>query len=95
MNWQRVNLARRYGLTIKDLQQMEKKQKNRCALCGRKGGDNRYTRLVIDHDHENGVVRGLLCRICNVSLGILGDNAVGIAKVLKYLKKGQRRGKSR
>lgn len=40
-------------------------QDGRCAVCGSSSGP-----LVIDHDHDTGKVRGLLCRSCNVSEGV-------------------------
>lgn len=40
----------------------------------------------IDHCHETGVVRGVLCNSCNTGLGKLGDNIEGLEKALNYLK---------
>jgi len=45
-----------------------------------------FTRkLAVDHCHETGVVRGLLCFRCNQALGNFGDNLEGINKVVEYL----------
>ena len=45
-----------------ELQPLYDFQAGRCAMCGYGDAD-----LVIDHDHQTGMVRGLLCRSCNVS----------------------------
>ena len=52
-------------------------QNGRCALCHQLGRP-----LHVDHDHETGVVRGLICCGCNTALGRHGDSAEGIAKRL-------------
>ena len=44
------------------------------------------TRLAVDHCHDTGVVRGLLCQSCNTSIGKLGDNIEGLKRALNYLK---------
>jgi hypothetical protein len=41
--------------------------------------------ICIDHCHETGAVRGLLCRSCNLGLGMLGDNLIGLRFAVKYL----------
>ena len=41
---------------------------------------------VIDHCHDTGKIRGVLCNHCNTGMGLLGDNIEGIEKALKYLK---------
>lgn len=63
-------LVQEYEITLAAYREMAAKQGNKCAICG-----NRETRgkrkLAIDHDHETGQIRGLLCQGCNVSLGFL------------------------
>lgn len=60
-----------YGMTPEQFEQMEAAQHNLCALCQQppKGTSRRTKRLVVDHDHETGKVRGLLCQPCNRALG--------------------------
>lgn len=62
-------LRKRYGLTQDDYQRMLDRQNGGCAVCHTTvtGGRNRY--FDVDHDHETGLVRGLLCRRCNITLG--------------------------
>lgn len=77
----------RYGLTHDDYEAMLARQKGCCALCNRLPEQERYKRLNVDHCHTTKVVRGLLCTPCNHALGMLGDNAVGLARALKYVSK--------
>jgi len=44
-------------------------------------------RLVLDHDHKTGEIRGVICSRCNSGIGALGDNVAGIERVIEYLKK--------
>jgi hypothetical protein len=66
-----------YGITPQDVVDMAKAQRYRCQICRRK------CRLVVDHDHKTGKVRGLLCTPCNTSLGRLENN---MKRTVKYLK---------
>jgi hypothetical protein len=70
-----------YGLTFDEYQAMAEAQGNRCAICRQED----TTRLAIDHDHETGKVRGLLCRRCNIALGLLGDDASQVMAAAAYL----------
>lgn len=72
----------RYGLTIKDYEAILKSQKGGCKLCGR--GPKKHRRLAIDHCHNTGRVRGLLCDGCNRSLAILEDK-ITLAKAIDYI----------
>ncbi len=58
-----------------------------CAICGTKtpGGRGRF---VVDHDHKTGVVRGLLCNLCNPALGLFKDNPSLLESAIRYLKNG-------
>lgn len=73
---------RQYGITQADYDQMRIDQDHRCAIC-RRHEDERP--LVIDHDHDTGVVRGLLCSPCNTGIGMLGDGPETVAAALAYL----------
>lgn len=80
----RAFLRQAHGLTFEAYAAMMTAQNNRCGICGtkRKPGD-RY--LHVDHDHQTGALRGLLCDKCNSGLGHLGDNIAGIRRALAYL----------
>jgi len=61
-------------------------QKSKCACCGIH--QNELTnRFAVDHDHDTGLIRGLLCHICNTGIGKLGDNIEGLMRALNYLEK--------
>jgi len=81
----------RYKLTRKQRDQMLCDQGGVCAICGtqltydkaepNKKGDV----LCVDHCHNTGVVRGLLCRKCNVGLGKFEDDPDRLVKASEYL----------
>ncbi len=77
-------LARRYGLTPEDYADMLAAQDNRCAICGDEPADGKA--LHIDHDHESGAVRGLLCGHCNRAIGLFKDNADVMEMAAAYLR---------
>lgn len=74
-----------YGITTEDYNLLLEKQHHKCALCKRHD-DEFKTRLAVDHDHNTGEIRGLLCRGCNLALGRLGDTEESLLRVIKYLK---------
>lgn len=55
-------------------------QKGRCAICHVES-----KALVIDHNHETGEVRGLLCNTCNLGIGQFHDNAAVLARAAAYV----------
>src|SRR5260370_15188668 len=70
-NTQFLRGLKKYGLTLTQYNQMWAKQDFSCYLCG----DDEST-MYIDHNHESGKVRGLLCNSCNRGIGLLKDNSV-------------------
>lgn len=62
------NLRRRWGLTIEQYDAMLDAQGGVCAICGTHNQNKR--RFAVDHDHSIGTIRGLLCVLCNTSLGM-------------------------
>jgi hypothetical protein len=59
---------RKYGLTLEQFDEMLASQGRGCAICGNPDADN------VDHDHETGRVRGILCWDCNIALGKFADD---------------------
>jgi len=79
LNQLRRNRARRNGISVAQLDQMEKDQRGRCAACHRKAT------LVVDHCHVSGIARHLLCNQCNTAVGLLQDSPERIRKLLNYV----------
>lgn len=73
------NNIRIYGLTKEDYLSMREAQEDLCLMCKRK------KKLVIDHDHKTGKIRGLLCNRCNLFLGFLENDPSLIDKARAYL----------
>lgn len=71
---------RNYGLSEAAFDDLLTGQEGKCAIC------NKYSTLVVDHDHKFGHVRGLLCRKCNQGLGLFGENADTLEAASKYLR---------
>jgi len=76
------NLEKKYGITIKEYNTLLDAQDGVCAICF---GVDKNKKLCVDHDHETGEVRGLLCSKCNKAIGLLGDNRAGVQNALDYL----------
>lgn len=74
---------REYGVTVEMYAKMLESQGGGCAICCRKHEERRT--LNIDHCHETGEIRGLLCGPCNKALGAFGDNVDGIRKAMRYV----------
>ena len=82
-------LQRNYDLTISQYLDMAEKQNFTCAICHKENfamNKCHSGALVVDHNHQTGVVRGLLCHNCNRALGLLHDNPEYLENCLSYLK---------
>ena len=71
---------------------MYKSVKGRCSICNKKGdihelGFKQREALVIDHNHDTGAVRGLLCFHCNLVIGHAMEDQGVLKEAIKYLKK--------
>jgi len=77
-------LKRQYGITLEDYETLLIHQGGGCAICQTEGCSTGY-KLAVDHDHENGVVRGLLCMSCNTALGRLNDSTELLLRAVAYL----------
>lgn len=79
-------LKRLYGITHDDYDALLAAQGGVCAVCKRGPETCVQGTIPVDHDHETGLVRGLLCDRCNRALGLLKDSVENVAALLKYLK---------
>jgi hypothetical protein len=81
------NLMRLYGLTLDEYDALVVQQDGVCAICGEPPVKGRGKRLVVDHDHQTGRIRGLLCALCNVAIGYLREDPELFDRAKTYLTK--------
>jgi hypothetical protein len=74
------SIKSKYGISNSVYKAMLKGQEYKCLIC------HSETELVIDHCHENGHVRGLICSNCNKALGLLRDDVESLDRAIRYLK---------
>ena len=91
-NWREKNpkygydwaLKNKYGITLGEYDKILEDQNNRCAICGMTPEEN-DRRLCVDHNHETGETRALLCSNCNAMLGLAQDNISILSRAIEYL----------
>lgn len=82
-SWKR-SLSLFYGITIGDYEKLRNSQGGHCAICGIH--ESQLTRrLSVDHDHDTGSVRGLLCGTCNSLLGWAKDSVHILSNAITYI----------
>lgn len=79
-----MHRLRTYGMRQEDFEHLVAFQEGKCAICRTKFSDF-GNRLNIDHCHETGWVRGILCYQCNTGLGAFRDNRHFLANAIRYL----------
>lgn len=80
-------LKRKYGITIEQYDEMLAAQGGVCPICGTPPADPRGYRMHIDHCHDTGRVRGILCGPCNQGIGNLGDDPDRLLAAVEYLRR--------
>ena len=70
-----------YGITVEIYNKMRENQKGKCAICE----SHVKKTMNIDHCHETGKIRGLLCWNCNIGIGYLKHNNKILSNAIKYL----------
>lgn len=85
-----IYLKRTYKITLAEYETLLGQQNGRCAICatddpGRKGRAGKN--WMVDHCHDTGKVRGLLCHACNVGIGNFKDDTNIMEKAITYLRK--------
>ena len=74
------HIQTKFGLSPEQYDELWEHQGGRCAICAKELKDP-----VIDHNHETGQVRGLLCRTCNTGIGMLQDSVRLLTDAISYL----------
>ena len=78
-----ARIKRRYGLSVDDYAKLWLEQDGACAICLVDAD------LFIDHCHDTGEVRGLLCHYCNAALGLMRDDPARLLRAIDYLPRAQ------
>jgi hypothetical protein len=79
-----LSYMRRYGISLEEYNQRFIVQNGKCAICSKSQMEFKR-RFHVDHDHETGKVRGLLCENCNHMLGHVFDNITILESAIIYL----------
>ena len=77
------HLIRKYGITADEYDTKLKKQNGVCGICMLDRDSRNF--LAVDHNHDTGVIRGLLCENCNRGLGMFKDNKEFLQNAIHYL----------
>lgn len=87
----RSGYRKRFNLEVEQVEGMLADQDGKCAICfegtvlgGRSGAK-------VDHDHDSGQVRGILCNTCNMALGLFYDDVTVLASAIDYLREANRK----
>jgi hypothetical protein len=90
-----AKLVKQFGITLEIYNEMRESQGYRCAMCLRDEScfivKNPNFRLVVDHCHFTGKVRGLLCPTCNCGIGFLHESVEVLEAAIAYIQKHESR----
>ena len=86
-NAKRAVLKFNYGITLEDYNLQLTQQNGRCAICNTDSPGGRHKKsLYVDHNHETGKFRALLCHNCNAGIGHFKENPEFMQRAIEYLK---------
>lgn len=77
-----------YGITIEEYERLLKEQNGLCKICKQPESQimrGKQKSLAVDHNHETGEIRGLLCGKCNSGIGMFRENTLLLSEAIKYL----------
>lgn len=77
---------RTYGISADEFDDLLSRQGGHCGICGRT--PEREASMHVDHDHESGAIRGLLCITCNQGLGLFSESPERMLRAVVYLRNG-------
>lgn len=86
----KTKLKSTYGMTIEDFENMKDAQGGCCYVCRVAETSLKGRSLCVDHDHNTGKIRKLLCNSCNTSLGLLKENIDIMESLIAYVKENSK-----
>lgn len=78
-------LIKSFNISLEEYDDMLERQNNLCAICRKPQNSTRNLSFAVDHCHNTGKVRGLLCDWCNRALGLFQDDVNVLKSAIKYL----------
>jgi hypothetical protein len=82
--YRNYHLKSKYNITLDEFEDRAEAIDYKCEICGSE--ERLHKNLVVDHNHDTGEVRGLICSGCNSGLGQFRDNPDVLESALLYLK---------
>ena len=82
-----AHYRRKYGITLAEFNRMVLSQGSKCACCGTDRPGGKHNQWCVDHDHVTGAVRELLCKDCNIVLGLVEDSPEHLQRLIAYIAK--------
>ena len=79
------SIKKKFNLTLEQWNEMFNAQNGCCKICGKHQSELKI-RLAVDHNHETGKIRGLLCDGCNRGIGYFQESQEALVKAADYLK---------
>ena len=79
----RSHIKRNYGITLEELAAKIESQNGLCVICRTRSA------VHVDHDHETGKVRGVLCFECNNALGLFKEDVDVLERAMRYLEEAE------
>ncbi len=75
------DFQRKYGIDQKQRDAMVAEQDGKCYTCGKPEAESRHGQLCVDHCHDTGTVRRMLCNVCNLAMGMLNDDPATLLRM--------------
>src|SRR5260370_20147488 len=80
------HLRRKYGLDLETFEEFVRIQDGKCSICKRVLDRENPDRVCVDHDHKTNKTRSIVCKRCNLVLGMVDNDIELLGKYVTYLK---------
>ena len=81
----RIEQNRKIMVKFDEYSNMITKQNNRCAVCETLQHGRKYNSFKVDRNSKTGIIRGLICKSCDIIIKEVGDNIHTLENMIKYL----------